>query len=183
MDIIEFELIATPAIGKGIKMSNASKDQTKAIYSNYRAALRAQPHTVSSRAGERKQKALKITADRYHVPISKVKEIVRNLEEENKISHDHDPNYLKNAQREAAADAAATEFIAAQLEITGDPSLPPTCTSCGTFEEKDLVRIRVNEIHEDATGELVFTMQCFKDFFYTATLRGVDLLAQKDSAL
>lgn len=183
MDIIEFELIATPAIGKGIKMSNASKDQTKAIYSNYRAALRAQPHTVSSRAGERKQKALKITADRYHVPISKVKEIVRNLEEENGIVHEHDAGYLKNLEREASADAAATEFIAAQLEITGDASLPPMCTSCGTSEEKALIRIRVNEIHEETTGELVFTMQCFKDWFYTATLRGIELLAEKDSAL
>lgn len=162
---------------------STSKDQTKAIYSNYRAVLRGQPHTVSSRAGERKQKALQITADRYHVPISKVKEIVRKLEEENKISHDQDPNYIRKMEREAAADAAATEFIAAQLEITGDPNLPAVCTSCGTFEEDAYVRIRVNEVHEDATGELVFTMQCFKDWFYSATLRGVDLLAEKDSAL
>lgn len=164
-------------------MSHVLKDQTKAIYSNYRAALRAQPHTVSSRAGERKQKALQITADRYHVPISKVKEIVRELEKENSISHDHDPNYLKNIEREAAADAAATEFWEAQLEITGDLNLPPMCTTCGVSEESAIVRVRVNEVHEVATGELVFTMQCFKDWFYSATLRGVDLLAEKDSAL
>lgn len=151
-------------------MSNASKDQTKAIYSNYRAALRAQPHTASSRAGARKQKALQITADRYHVPISKVKEIVRKLEEENKIAHEQDPNYLKHIAREAAADAAAVKFMAAQLELTRDPNHPPICTTCGTSAENSYVRIRANEVQEAATGELVFTLQCFKDWFYTAAI-------------
>lgn len=151
-------------------MSNAPKDQTKAIYSNYRSALRAQPHTVSSRAGERKQKALQITADRYHAPISKVKEIVRKLEEENKISHDQDPNYTRKMEREAAADAAANRFMAEQAKATGDPDLDPMCTECGTSEESAIVRIRVDEIHETATDEVVFTMMCFKDWLSTAAI-------------
>lgn len=150
---------------------STNKDQTKAIYSNYRAALRGQPHTASSRAGERKQKALQITADRYHVPISKVKEIVRTLEEKNKISHDQDPNYVRKLEREAAADAAATRFMAKQAKITGNADLDPMCTICGTSAEEDIVRIRVDEIEEIATDEVVFTMLCFKDWFYTASVQ------------
>jgi ribosomal protein L44E len=149
---------------------STSKDLTKAIYSNYRAALRAQPHTVSSRAGDRKQKALQITADRYHTPISKVKEIVRTLEEQNKISHDHDPNYIRKMEREAAADVAAQRFMAEQAKVTGNSDLDPICTECGASEEAAIVRIRVNEIHETVTGEVVFTMMCFKDWFYTASV-------------
>lgn len=160
-------------------MSHAPKDQTKAIYSNYRAALRAQPHTVSSRAGERKQKALQITADRYHVPISEVKEIVRNLEAENGVSHEHDSGYLKKLQIEAEADLAAERFMAAQLEATGDPNHAPICTTCGTSAEEDIVRIRLNEVNVIATDDREFTLQCFKHWFYAHSLRGTELIAQE----
>lgn len=155
---------------------STSKDQTTAIYNNYRAALRAQPHTVASRAGARKQKALQITADRYHVPISEVKEIVRSLEGESK--NDREQDFQKNldhlkylGNREAAAEVAAEKLLSDQLEITGDPDHAPICTTCGTSDEKDLVRIRVNEIHEAKTGELDFTLQCFKDWLYTVANR------------
>lgn len=160
-------------------MSQAHKDSTKAIYSNYRATLRAQPHTTSSRAGARKQKALQITADRYHVPISEVKEIVRNLEEENGVIHEHDSGYLKKIQIEAEADLAAERFMAAQLEATGDPEHPAICTSCGTFDEDEIVRIRLNEVSELATGDREFTLLCFKHWFHTCSLRGTELIARE----
>lgn len=49
-----------------------------AIYKNYRAALNTrESDLIEMRAPARRQNALKLTADRYHVPISVVKNIVR----------------------------------------------------------------------------------------------------------
>lgn len=66
-------------------MSTAFKQELSeklenAIYKNYRAALRSNRST-QMRAPEARQNALKVTADRYHVPISVVKSVVRKSDE------------------------------------------------------------------------------------------------------
>lgn len=49
-----------------------------AIFKNYRAALNTRASDlIEMRAPARRQNALKLTADRYQVPISVVKNIVR----------------------------------------------------------------------------------------------------------
>lgn len=151
-----------------------TKDNTQAIYNNYRAALRSMPHTAGSRAGERKQRALKLTADRYHIPVSEVKEIVRNLDEVNGISHDQDPNYLRKLERAALHEKAIQDLISAQRETLGDPEADPTCTTCGRSDKESLVAVRFNEVREAETGEPEFTLQCFPDWYYTSSIRGVD---------
>lgn len=161
-------------------MSTATKDNTQAIYNNYRAALRSMPHTAGSRAGERKQRALKLTADRYHVPVSEVKEIVRSLDEVNGVSHDQDPNYLRKLERAQLHAKATEEMISAQREAVGDPEAAPSCTTCGRSDEASMVAVRFNEVHEEKTGTIAFTLQCFPDWFYTATARGVELESRKE---
>lgn len=154
---------------------STTKDNTQAIYNNYRAALRSMPHTAGSRAGERKQRALKLTADRYHVPVSEVKEIVRSLDEVNGVSHDQDPNYLRKLERAQLHAKATEEMIAAQRETLGDPEAAPSCTTCGRSDDTSMVAVRFNELHEEKTGEITFTLQCFPDWFYTSTARGAEL--------
>jgi hypothetical protein len=153
---------------------STTKDNSQAIYNNYRAALRSMPHTVGSRAGERKQRALRLTSERYHVPISEVKKIVQNLEEENGISHDKDPNYLRKLERAQLHEKATEELLAAQRETLSDSGADPTCTTCGRSDKASLVAVRFNEVREAETGEPEFTLQCFPDWYYTSSIRGVD---------
>jgi hypothetical protein len=155
-----------------------TKDQTQATYNNYRAALRSMPHTAGSRAGDRKQRALKLTADRYHTPISKVKEIVRQLEEENGIIHEQDPNYVAARQMQEAHEEATERMIAAQRTTAGDPNRAPSCETCGDDDERALVRVRLDELRYDLTGEKVFTLQCFKHWYVSSTSRGSSLTLQ-----
>jgi hypothetical protein len=155
-----------------------TKDQTQAIYNNYRAALRSMPHTAGSRAGERKQRALKLTSDRYHTPISEVKAIVRNLEEANGIIHEQDPNYVAARQMQEAHQEATDRLITEQRTAAGDPGRAPSCDTCGDDDERALVRVRLDELHYDSTGEKRFNLQCFKHWYVSSTSRGATLTLQ-----
>jgi hypothetical protein len=70
-------------------------DHKDSVYTTYRSSLRAQRKNDGGRGrtGARKQNALKVAADRYGIPISKVKAIVRELDAANGITHEHPETY------------------------------------------------------------------------------------------
>lgn len=66
-------------------MSTNQTPQERSIYGGYRATLKGIHRGAKTRAGARKQEALRITAERYKVPISTVKAIVREQEAQDGI--------------------------------------------------------------------------------------------------
>lgn len=155
------------------------KDNSKAIYSNYRSALRAARIAAgrdsSTRAGGRKQAALQVTADRYHLPISEVKKIVKNLEEVNGVTHEKDSGYLEQVAFDEALAQAEENFRKDQFGVTGKANHALICTSCGTSFESKLVRVRPDEVTSQLTGKLRFTLECFEDWFFNSAIRGAEL--------
>lgn len=106
---------------------------TKAVYDNYRASIRAQRKSSggAGRTGNRKQVALKATADRYFIPISQVKGIVREGDLANGIIHEYTEPYKRELAFKASMDAAV-------LRIGDVP-----CSCCGTSAKSDVVRPRL----------------------------------------
>lgn len=71
------------------------------VYSSYRRTLKSlKSGGRDSRAGARKQEARKRTADKYGIPISKVKDIVREQDAEHGITHEHPEAYLRQLERD-----------------------------------------------------------------------------------
>lgn len=125
------------------------------VYNNYRSALRSFPHTAGSRAGERKQRARVLTSTRYNLPISKVKEIVREQDAPNGITHEHDVNYYKKLEFQETAQG--------MLDAHGDSDVCPTCNV--TPENPEEIRIRVNPFMEEMHKEIVPMLSCFNCYF------------------
>lgn len=72
----------------------------EAAYSAYRAALRAARKRAAtagedSRAGGRKQAALKIASQRYRIPMGELKVLIRAIEKQHGISHEHPAAYQR----------------------------------------------------------------------------------------
>ena len=139
-----------------------------AIYSNYRSvlkSLRLQPGNRDSRTAARKQKAREITAERYLVPISKVKKIVKIFELEEGITHEHTDKYLDHLK----VQKAFTEAVQNALKANPDR----ICSSCGlTSQDKieslygDLidrgpVRVRLDHDTYEKTGNIIFKDTCY----------------------
>src|SRR5690606_36400051 len=101
-------------------MTAPSIDEAK-IDSSYRRTLKSlKPGGRDSRAGARKQEARQRTADKYGIPISKVKDIVRELDAENGITHEHPTAYMLQFER----DQIRAEWNAAFTDETA-------CAGCG----------------------------------------------------
>lgn len=117
-------------------MSTAFKQELSeklenAIYKNYRATLRSNRST-QMRAPEARQNALKVTADRYHTPVSVVKNIVRRFDEATGVKHEYPEKFLKEVEIRKAVELASEEWEG-QLEA---------CQSCGVT---NLLDDRVND--------------------------------------
>lgn len=103
-----------------------------AVYSNYRASLRAQRRSdgAHGRTAARKQNALKLTADRYGIRIGEVKNIVRQEDAKNGITHEQPEDYR-----------AELAFMAVMEEAKRAFGESP-CSSCGADNSSGLVRPR-----------------------------------------
>lgn len=80
----------------------------EAAYSAYRAALKAARKRAAaaeedSRAGARKQAALKIASQRYRIPMGELKVLIRAIEKQHGISHEHPAAYQRWADYWAEA--------------------------------------------------------------------------------
>ena len=135
---------------------------TNSVYTNYRRALKSHTRAVAPkgdffRASNRKQNALKLTADRYHIPVSQVKEIVREREAAEGITHEH-PEEYKNL---LAMDVAYNEAIKAVEERreAGDPTAH-VCTDCGRPDGDDTI-LRVRPIVYDMKDDYTFGLLCY----------------------
>lgn len=137
-------------------MSHA-KDNTKAVYANYRNALKAQNRTAESRAGARKQNALKVSADRYKMPISEVKAIVRTYEAAAGITHEHTVDYLREVAFAELAAKAEAELIPKQIEDHDEVY----CSKCYTKDADAVISVRPNMKELAERNHLSFSVQCF----------------------
>ena len=143
-------------------MMSTSKVTDKAIYGNYRNALKSyRKNSENTRAGGRKQDALFVTAARYKVPVSYVKNVVARLDAEAGITHEHDEGYLREMAFLKIAEKAAIELTEAQIAERGHVY----CVNCEADQEDDLVRERpvVSDLLDN--NHLSFTMQCFPCWF------------------
>lgn len=106
------------------------------IYANYRASLRAQRKQDGGRGrtAARKQTALKITADRYSIPMGHVKAIVREEDRKNGIGHEHPVPYKFEL-------AFNEVFAAASLRLGDAP-----CEYCAIDHSSGLVRPRLRTL-------------------------------------
>ncbi len=135
-------------------MSNTLEER---VYANYRSTLNAQIRSVSSRAGARKQKARVITSQRYNIPVSQVKSIVKQMDEVNGITHEHTEAYSKKLAFEAAAEKLVEEW-----------SNKPACPSCKENPTGgNSVRIfadPLGEIYEEvANRPILCCYDCYKE--------------------
>jgi hypothetical protein len=126
----------------------------QSIYGEYRSALRAlknNSNSRESRASERKQKALKLVADRKHIRISEVKNIVRAGDAANGITHEHTDNYLEEFRIKGLMTAAVEEFTAN----------PVGCVICGTTDPEALIRPRYDYFASKEAGTDIITVACY----------------------
>lgn len=109
------------------------------IYRAYRLTLKSQPRGASTRAAARKQKSREIVAERYKLPISRVKQIVREFDAIHGITHDQNP-------AEVFTRACHEAIAAAQAWLEEFPE-PKRCTYCAESESDELpIRDRFDEI-------------------------------------
>lgn len=115
---------------------STTPNNENAIYESFRRVLknlRASSNSRDSRTGERKQIALKQTADRYKVRVRDVKAIVRKLDAENGITREQPEEYKKSHA-----------FKVAHENFVDNYSGTPACVVCNVTDEKD-VRARLRD--------------------------------------
>lgn len=115
-------------------------DLERRVYNNYRAALTAQ---VGGMAADRRQRARQLTVERYNVPYTEVKRIVKSMDEAHGVTHEYGQDYLvhlKVEEAQAAFDAS-----------------PAPC-GCGSDE---MVRVRPIPSSYAYGAEVVLTTMCF----------------------
>jgi hypothetical protein len=126
----------------------------QSIYGEYRSALRAlknNSNSRESRASDRKQKALKLVADRKRIRISEVKNIVRAGDAANGITHEHTDNYLEDFRIKGLMTAAVEEFTVN----------PVGCAICGTTDPEALIRPRYDYFASKEAGTDIITVACY----------------------
>lgn len=96
-----------------------SGNQNETIYAKYRSTLRGLRKSEGSfgRTAARKQAALKATADQFGVRIGEVKNIVRELDAKNGITHEHPKTYNQYLDFELAFKEAVARLGNAPCEI------------------------------------------------------------------
>lgn len=120
------------------------------VYNNYRTVLRNANKNAGSRdsrVAARKQAARVATSDRYKLPISQVKQIVREKDAENGIGHDQPEAYLDEMK-------LTKRFTDVQDAYDANP----VGCRCGSHE---LVRVRVNARIHAQDGRVVPFLSCF----------------------
>lgn len=137
---------------------STAKDNSKAVYANYRNALKA---SHAPRAAARKQDALKVTSDRYKLPISEVKEIVRASELEAGITHEHTPDYLREQAFAGLAAKAEAELIPKQIKDHDNIY----CSKCYTKDTTSVISVRPNMKELLERNHLSFSVQCFRCWY------------------
>lgn len=113
-------------------MSTKTVDEVS-IYNFYRSILRKlrkQASGQDSRASNRKQAALKATADRYNIRIREVKALVIKNDELKGITHEKPERYLTKFHFEKAYAAFSEKHPDALI-----------CEDCNVHEDHDFVRI------------------------------------------
>lgn len=118
------------------------------IYRDYRAAIRLMRKSENGggRTAERKQRALKATADKHGVRIREVKQIVRDQDAVNGVVHEHPRDYLVKLETDRA--------LAAAIADNGGTEYGDKCVECGTEDKNRVIRIRLKGIHSDLTGDV-----------------------------
>lgn len=147
-------------------ISSLDQRTAEAAYSAYRAALKAARKRAAaaeedSRAGARKQAALKIVSERYRIPIGELKGLIRAMDEERGIGHEHPEAY----QRWVDYFAAAAEL---EKQNTGK------CSVCDDRRDRwvlqpedgpDEVKVRVNPYDAEIEEQLRPLLSCLGCYF------------------
>lgn len=129
----------------------SAKSLEDRVYNNYRTVLRDSNRNAGSRdsrVAARKQAARVATADRYKLPISQVKQIVREKDAENGIVHAQPAAYTEKL-------AVEEKFAAVQAEYDANP----VGCRCGSHE---LVHVRMNARIYAQDGRMIPFLSCFK---------------------
>jgi len=131
---------------------STAKTLDNRVYNHYRLVLK---NLRGGRASTRKQRARVLTSERYHLPISQVKQVVRDFDEKNGVTHEHPVSYLRQLEADKLVSEAQAEYDA-----------NPVPCHCGSTE---LVRARLNpfevEIHEQLVV-MVTCYMCYRDAEY-----------------
>ena len=138
---------------------NFSEDEQK-IYNNYRLALKVVNKTYrhgngKSTVAERKQKARKVTVDRYNIPYTDLKDIISKGDAVKGIEHarptnDQNALDLENANRmfeknpEPCSKCGTTENVSVSynpfdVEVSGIYKMMVSCRDCYNLEAEELV--------------------------------------------
>jgi len=145
-------------------MSTNQTPQDRSIYGGYRATLKSIHRGPNTRAGSRKQEALRITAERYKVPISTVKAIVREQEAQEGIVHEPTANLLERRRLNGLYNEELTRVLTANPERS--------CSHCGGKADDEIElrsggtmkrgasRLRLDPGHYRKTGEAHFIDAC-----------------------
>lgn len=148
-------------------MSFDQVQQELRIYKGYRTALKgitASARDRNSRAGNRKQRARELTADRYKLPISTVKNIVRAHEAEEGIVHEPTTNLIERRRLEALYSEELARVRASNPERScahcGGGAADEIELRAGGTMERGESRLRFDPAHYRETGEPLFLDVC-----------------------
>lgn len=153
-------------------MSNntASTVTDEQLFNNYRATLKSirAKYKGDTRTGSRKQQALKKTADRYGKPISYVKSVVKRIEAERGITHEHTQNYLDELHHNTTAQRYEENIRIAQKESGISDGIVLACELCGSMLKEALIRVRSPQPTDRDQNNLPiyqFAATCFISYF------------------
>lgn len=134
----------------------------EAAYGAYRLTLRkSSGNRAEGRSGSRKQSALKIVSERYHIPVGELKRAIRSMDEERGIGHEHTAAYQQRLDYQLAA---------AELEKQNTGKCP-LCDdrrdswTLRTEDDPDEVRVRVDPFEVEIYGELKPLLSCLGCYF------------------
>jgi len=123
------------------KPSFSNTDSKEKVYKDYRRILKAQPRSVSSRAGDRKQKAREIITQKYGISHKELKGIVSSYDEQNNIRHE-DKQYMRDFKIFTLLKEKTDEY-----EKTGNQECPKCKRSGKDDRGQDLIiRPRIVEM-------------------------------------
>lgn len=149
-------------------MDTTDAKHEAAVYSSYRRTLKSLSSggNRNSRAGARKQQARVLTAERYKVPISQVKAIVRNHEAAQGITHLPTANLIERRRIE--------ELYGEALDRAAADNPERSCSHCGGSPEDELQfpngntglrgtsKVRLDQLHYSRSGEVRFLDVCLR---------------------
>lgn len=143
-------------------------EDKESIYANYRASIRSQRASDGGNGltSVRKQKALKVTADRYNLPMGRVKVIVREEDAKRGITHRFPGHPTPKQAFEHIFNTALMKFGKAP------------CQSCGIDHSSGLVRPRfVNKLDAgEAHMERILVQAGLKAPYFTGLPKNEDFV-------